>query len=263
MGKLEAIVLPITSREINTDQFSRFIAQFQHTDPKQLDLLIFINNSKYEMSKLYSGFTHLKKFKNIKIFNTNICETDDIYITQIRDLPKKIPILGAISGPNLMFFNIMRKCKNYDTILLLESDCIIKPTVFDRCVDYVNAHNFFISGSLYLGKQAISNAIRPHLNGVAFYHTGSSEFQNFIDEIELFIKKQVVGGNKIIAYDVGIYLYISLLKNSTRRPFLYSQYISNNLILNFSTTHDIDTPVEVIESLYPEHVILHKKLRNV
>lgn len=259
MNRLDAICIATTSQEIDSGYLQRILHDLNQNEYSNIPLLIFTNNSEYSTNVLFLN-NKTAVFKYTKIVNINIPKCDDIY--QLHNTNGYIPELGTISGPNIMFFFIMNFCykQQFDTILLLETDCTVKPNMIAVCKQYVRHNNFFISGSKYLGNASISSKIQNHLNGVAFYKTGSTEFQELIQNVKAFIKKQVLNMDIIHAYDVSIFLYLQSLHKHSTFLRLISKYIQTKLIINFSPRSDMNIPNEEIYSKYPEHVILHKKL---
>jgi hypothetical protein len=256
MNRLDAVCVSTTSREIDAGYLEKLCDNLNENVFSDIPLLIFTNNSNYKtnISFLYTKYKTIS-FSYLKLINIDIPTSDDIY--HYRKMSDYIPELGIMSGPNIMFFYIMNFCyrKKFDTILLLETDCIVKPNMTSACKEYVENNSFFISGSKYLGNSTIPTNIKDHLNGVAFYRTGSIDFQRFIKNVQQYIKDTVRNGDIAQAYDTSIYLYLKKINNSE-----YSKYIENNLILNFSPKPDAGIPVEQINLKYPDHVILHKKL---
>ena len=185
MNRLDAIVFAITSVEITNNSFQRCCSRLKSDEYTGLDLVIFINNSNYPKGDLLF-LNSMNFFRAIIIINLSIHPEEDIYII---DPPQYAvpPKYGFISGPNIMFFRIMSYCKKYNTVLLLESDTIIKPNAIKTSIDYVKNTNFLISGSKYLGSINIDNeAVLNHINGVAFYRTGSDELQVLLNNIKKF-----------------------------------------------------------------------------
>jgi hypothetical protein len=262
MNSLDAICIATTSAEIDSGHLERLFHQLNDNHYSNIPLLIFTNNSNYGANiTLLNNKYKTIVFKYIKIVNIDIPTYKDIY--HYNKQSQQIPELGTVSGPNIMFFFIMNFCykQKFDTILLLETDCFIKPDMISICKEYVKNNTFFISGSKYLGNMGIPSKIADHINGVAFYKTGSTEFQDLINNVNKFIKTQVAAGDVSHAYDVSIFLYLEKLKkNNTKYSKLIKNYVQTNLILNFSPRGDASITNEYINLKYPNHVILHKKL---
>jgi len=256
---LECIAISTTSDEIRSGKLNMLIDSLCEEQKNNLDLIVFVNNDSYNKQQLYKLYS--SKFNKICIVNLNIHPNDDVYIrSKISENqnPTANPKYGLKSGPNIMFFNIIKYCQHYDTILLLEYDCICEKNFISKCIDYIDkAPNFLISGSIYLGSIKVNESIRNHLNGVAFYRTGSTEFQDIINQAEEHLLYQ----NRItpyydVAYDVLIYTFIA--KNY--RNLIDYKYITNNLIVNYSLPNDRFISLTTIREVHSNCVIIHKKL---
>ena len=284
-AKLEAVTLLTTSNEIDRGDFEKFInGQLVNCYSTNLDLIIMINNSKHSRNIIPIITNILEKFKTIEINYIEIPREDDIYRNSTNN-EKYIPELGLSSGPNILFFTAMRYCKKYSTILNLETDCILKPDCFQKLEKFVEySGDFLIIGSSYSGaaiRHRFEETLFHHTNGVALYKTGDKEFHFLINEVERNIiikvsKKDYRGSS----YDYAITEFLRLKLNSyndsqietffkeekgiksnlTTWKLIYKKILKTNLILDFSLANDRNTPVYQIEELYPEFVILHKKI---
>jgi hypothetical protein len=268
---LETVLMLITSKEINNGEFYNFIKQFHTMKYNGLKLCIFINNSDYDEDIFNQKIKLINIFSLIDITILNIKKEDDIYIASSnKEVPSIIPELGLISGPNIMFFNSIKYCYKYKSVLLLESDCILKVDCFEKIKKYImSLSDYVISGTRYVGNIAgnkdLYNTINIHFNGVAIYNTSSNDLKYLIDKTESYIKHNVKF-NKMyyLAYDVSLtsVLYDT---HSNDNEFIYhrrilSKFINNTFIINCSPSLDKDIKVEQINRIYPNHVILHKKL---
>jgi hypothetical protein len=264
MNKLEAIVLLTTSREINNGQFLTFCNQFRNMKYCGLKLLIFINNSHYDPDFLLF-LSEINIFSMLEIVHINILPADDIYIRDFTQLEIK-PIFGGASGPNILFFESIKQCYKFNTVLVLETDCILTINCFTVCKNYISGmSDFLIAGSKYLGVHGdynIDTVMFNHLNGVAFYRTSHPEFQNLMLDVQTFIKSEVKEGRSS-GYDYAIYNFISN-KISTNENRIYYKYLLSKLvvttfIINCSMPSDKNMSLTEIKQHFPNHVILHKK----
>jgi len=272
MNSLEAIILLTTSDEINNGMFFNFCNQFRSMPKTNLDFIVFLNNSKYDESLVSSYLVNINNFKSIKIININISAVYDVYVKNFSEVKNEIPPLGLVSGPNTMFFSAIRYCYKFNTILLLETDCILKHNCFETAKTYIKySSDFLIAGSKYLGTSNINMTVsnlmsshNSHLNGVAFYNTGSEEFKKLIDKTEAFIYHKVQNRQYFVAYDMA--LTDCLLTGITAKEIIVnrrtlSKFINTTFILNLSPMCDKDVSYEEIKSFYPNHIILHTKKR--
>jgi len=265
---LQAIAISTTSREINGGQFTRFCdTLLKHTqNADDLDLIIAVNNKNY---RYIEDIKYLEyKFKSVKVIDVNVPPNEDIYTNRVP--PTGVPPLGLVSGPNIMFFEIMEYCKNYNTILLLETDCTVYENWVNKCKQYVNTSEYFlISGSTYDGYMPLYSSSMPmimHLNGVAFYKTCSPIFQFVLTCLKNYMIYTNKSINPLLAYDLTMMeMMIKYLTTNVefevhmfwKRVFRYM--LKNTLIINVSATYDSVVTEYEIRSLHKNCVILHKK----
>jgi len=224
-----------------------------------------INNEDFDPSELLF-LNEIKIFQSIQVYNIRVQKEEDIYIKDKTKYDKPWPRLGLTSGPNISFFETVKQCSSFNTILMVETDCILKPNCFTVCKNYVGSMcDFLISGSKYLGGSinwSPSEMLFHHLNGVAFYKTGSSEFQSLMINVERFIALSVT--QKVsMSYDVAVmaFVYDAIEANRSESEYykrVESKLISNTFILNYSV--DSDIKIDEIDSYFPSYVILHSKL---
>jgi hypothetical protein len=261
---LEAIVLPVTSSEIDNGSFERLIHQFQKLDQTDLVFVIMINNMSHKTNIKPLLKTIERKFKTLEVCYLNIPPEDDVYVTE--NYPKmisNIPELGYASGPNLMFLASMDYCKRFNTTLLIEVDCFFKKSFIHDLEMFTRySGGFLIAGTTYDG---VSNrdpltADFHHLNGVALYKTGDHIFQHVITELEKYIIEYVQTEEPYIAYDIAIVRMI--FRNISKErgdnwKRVFKRCMKTNLIVNLSPRFDANIPD--LLSKFPEAVIIHKK----
>jgi len=266
MNRLEAIVLLTTSSEIKSGQFLTFCKQFQSMKYCGLTLTIFVNNSEFEAEST-AFLNEITIFSSIQIFDIDIPKKDDIYMRNAR-YTKDLPRLGIASGPNILFFEAMKMCYSFNTILVLETDCKLKDNCFEVCKKYVNSMpDFLISGSKYLGAKTRwkpSEDIFHHLNGVAFYQIGNPMLQKLLQNVENFIVHKLKQKLLSMSYDVAIMAFVHeyIGKNDSETDYyrrVESMLIGNTFILNYSVDSDITQ--DMVDEWFPQHVILHSKLQ--
>jgi hypothetical protein len=265
-NSLECIAILVTSHEINKGFLSNFLNNIKNTTPKNNTILnIFTNNSNHDPILL----DDVKDiFKSIDITDLDISPDADMYIKFPYTLPK-IPQFGYSSGPNILFMKAMSFCNKYNTTLVLETDCKLYIGWFEKCKAYVSSEYFMISGSTYDGSNLIPTTDRAmfcHLNGVAFYKTGSPILQFVFSELSRFIIHRVLEqGKPHSSYDICL---IDLILtgcdegSETSRKFWRNimRYIfKTSLIINASPDHDKNTKEQLMLDSHINCVILHKK----
>jgi hypothetical protein len=263
MSCLEAVLLLTTSDEINDGRFFNFCNQFLSMKKNNLHFHIFINNSNYDEVVLLEYISKLIIFKSTNIHVLNISEDLDIYIRNGKSA-SKIPPLGLTSGPNIIFLKAIKYCFNkFDTVLVLETDCCLKQKCFEVSQRYIeNMCDFLISGSRYVGHEpaTLLSTFNIHLNGVAFYKTGSHELRLLVQKMENYILSEVKKNPyDIVSYDMAFTncLVTDIHIVSARRTL--SKLINNIFIINCSPSKDQNITQEEIDTIYPKHVIFHTK----
>jgi hypothetical protein len=268
-NKLECISLLITDSEIQNGQYLQFIDRLVNsTTKKQIENIhfkIITNNINCCIET-----TALKTlFSNVDIISLNLNEEEDLYLKDTRKL-EKTPKYGRKSGPNIMFYRAIEACKNYNTTLFLETDCFFRESWLQKLKDFIDCSNgFWISGALYDGlvPNSAGSALSTHINGgVGLYATGDETFRLFMNQSEIFLIEQIKGGLAVLAYDVGIKMYIDHITNANIKnsediliaKFINRQYVPNKIIGNFSTTRDTAITLEQIHNMY-NYYIIHKK----
>jgi hypothetical protein len=269
-NKLEAIVLLTTDREILSKRYFNFIKNMIAVRPPNksyddIDFIIGVNNMNHD--PLTQHVLYLKTlFRRVFIINNNISKEDDIYFK--KDINTKIAKFGFISGPNILFWDTLQQINKYNTVLVLETDCILYAGWLDAIINYVKyTGNFLISGSTYDGNSKISSNDRlfHHLNGVALYKIGSPALQFVIEELKEYILYQIKIGFTQTSYDFMLTdMILYKLKNQSSNSFdfwklVYRNMIKNTLIVNASLPTDTSDSEESYLQKFPSCVILHKK----
>uniref|UniRef100_A0A6C0I6R4 Uncharacterized protein n=1 Tax=viral metagenome TaxID=1070528 RepID=A0A6C0I6R4_9ZZZZ len=257
---LEALILPLTSREINDGRFKSFISQLRPIKTSNLSFVIIVNNRTHiSISEDLKALD--SKFKSVDLIHLNIPTSDDIYSTNSKWTPK----YGWASGPNILFLSAMRHCTKFNTVLLIETDCIVKPTFLeDLALFTCFSGGFLIAGTRYDGNTYMdaNTLLFHHINGVALYNTGNPRFQTLINNLDAYIVEEVKS-TPFFAYDVAIIQLVltRILDTSTHSEWkrIYKDIITTNFIVNMSIPSDKSISMSHINKHYPHHVILHKK----
>jgi len=269
-NKLEAVVLLTTDHEIKSTRYFNFIKNIIAVRPSNkryddIDFIIGVNNMNHD--PLTQHVLYLKNvFRNIIVINNNISKEDDVYFKI--HASGMISRFGHISGPNILFWDTLQKINKYNTILVLETDCILYPGWLDAIINYVNySGSFLISGSTYDGNSRISSNdnLFHHLNGVALYKIGSPALQFVIEELKEYISYKVKTGFLQTSYDFMLTdMILYKLKNQSSNSFdfwrlVYRNIVKNTLIVNASLPSDTSDSEQSYLQKFPSCVILHKK----
>lgn len=269
MSGLECILIPTTTKEIDSGLFNNFIIQFYLFKKTNIDIIIIINNKTHKTDILPMLLPIKNTFKNIEVLYINIPPEEDIYIKNNKSSKIHIPPLGLMSGPNYLFLAGMRYCEKYMYTLLIETDCIIKPNCVESFNNYITyCGDFLISGSTYDGTSLMyipSGDNFYHLNGVAIYKTGDRLFIKLINELEEYIVRTVIHQHAL-AYDCAftklVLDKISNAKNFNENAqwrYIYKKMLKTTLIINCSLPSDKNMDIDALNSEFPSWVILHKK----
>lgn len=266
MNVLHAIAIATTSKEIDSIAFKRFMTQFKFLEPTDLTLVITIDNMSHKTDVSTMVQSIRSKFRSVDIVYANILQEDNVYETSEKDI-EIIPLYGLISGPNLLFLNCMEYCKQFNTTLLLEIDCVIRKDFIQKLSKFVeHSGGFLIAGSTYDGDLSVFKDIRQylhHLNGVALYKTSDPLFHFMLEQLSDFIIESVKK-TPVLAYDIAMHLMIQERvlqpKADIRWKLIFKNVIKTPFIVNLSPQRDLDT--ENILKNYPSCVVLHKKFTN-
>lgn len=264
-NKLECICLNTNSKE--EKKYNLFVEKLMKNTNKKLsenlDFIIVTNNSKFapQIKQLRNVF------KEVKIINLKLNNHQDLYVpieqeeTFLKN--KKTPEYGTKSGPNLLFFNSMKFLKNYNTTLLLETDCIFSHDWLEKINNYVNYSNgFLISGSVYDGGvYSDEDLMLTHINGVALYATGNCLFHSIMEHYEVYLL-EYIKETPNLAYDYGFKMFLkeNLQKKENHNfwKFINRNYVTNKYIYNYSLRQDKEFSEKELMKIY-NYAILHKK----
>lgn len=268
-NNLECVCLLTTDKEIADGRFDKFIEHLLLNTKKtsKINFKVVVNNNSHK--------PNIKKLKlifdKVSVSYLNLSKKDDIYTNKI---PKKIPKYGLKSGPNIMFFKTIEMCRQYNTTLMLEVDCILNKNWIKNICCYVkNSNGFLISGAINDNNIALApNSINlNHINGgTALYATGSNVLQKLVEILALFIEDQTKNKNNIsLAYDCALKILIdngisiSNIQTEIRDfwKFINRNYLFNNFIFNYSLPQDSNIDIDLINKKY-NYAILHKKIIN-
>jgi hypothetical protein len=266
---LECIALNTTSKEVTNGRFSKFVYEVEKTRPslvtKSIVFCVFLNNSdmveivEKELKPIYSIFKH------IFVVSFDFDEYEDMYIWSPPP-GKTCGKYGFVSGPYCLFMKTMECCDVFNTTLLIETDCILNENWVENLYNYTKyAGGFWISGATYDGWHFLEvwkdRSVFAHLNGVALYATGNTDFQAFLKLFETYFVYAVKHIDNKYSYDHCMRSMIDhfLEKRPTEYywRFVERQMIRNSFIINCSTVDDSNM-LGAIKKIY-DHAIIHIK----
>ena len=271
---LASVCLLLTGNEIDTGEFDTFIDRIMDS-LRQSELN---RQAAYAMDFKVLTLKHStprcvwwlqKYFRSVAVLRSNIPDKFNFYSRQAStpdEEPARDCTYGLKSAPNYHFFEVMPLLKQYNTTLLLETDCYLGPDWLHRLAQYTqHSGGFWISGATYSGLNArpFCDTITRHINGgVAMYATGHPGFQKFVAFCHKIAPKyfQVAPW---MPYDCLLDQIIAdhyehdTLQRYTWQ-FIHSQYRATNLILNFSPERDRGLcPKKIFART--RYAVLHKK----
>jgi len=274
-NRLDAIIINTTTKEL--PRLTQFLDQLDNKIVNTYNIPIYIVFSRItndEIDNIYNdinnNYINLSKYINkSNIINLNIPLRFDFYIKgNRRDIRSPY---GNKSGPNFTFFRLLDSFTRYNTILIIETDCYINnKNWIDTSYNYVKNNNFLISGTYHRGLTKIGLDIIDHLNGVAFYKTGSLNFRLFMTKFKNFFLRRV-RMNRQLAYDVAVTYFLNELRFRSHRnrneveqyyyKFIKSNIISNQLIVNTCINNLFDKGVRLktLNTIYNNPIIIHTK----
>lgn len=267
----DAVVVSTTNAEMIDGRLEAFlhhlIATIDTTATIEKNLYIIFNKtSKYTISPDIV-YELNAKFRKVEFVDLDIQHDLDIYIKNPKSMSRPFPKYGNASGPNLAFLRTMRALRHHNTILQLETDCKLKKGWVESCDKYVqHSGRFLIAGGLYDGKLIGDTRLNNHINGVAFYKTGSALFQKLLDFLEIFIMRNAICGRIDSSYDYVCRICVDCyLQYYTHVPefycfwrYIHRMIVHTSNIVNLSTAEDRDIDIEYINNLY-DAVIIHQK----
>ena len=190
--RLECVSIPMTEREINA--FDRLMETWEVTLPffnrdshPNIDLLITVScgysvEVNAEIIDILKRRHIFGRFRDVNVSFLSIPLEEDIYLRAGEEWlgPTPLPRYGLKNGPNAQFFQTLRLCSKYNTILLSETDLYpIRTDWLARSAAIISEmSHFLVCGGCYSGARKISSSFERHLNGNAFYATGHTGFQH-------------------------------------------------------------------------------------
>lgn len=271
---LDAVCLLATGNEIDSGEFETFIGRMlaslrQSAANRTAAAAMTFNVMTLDGKKLQAVWTLRPYFKAIKILRSQIPKKFNFYHRQAHKLEDVSPCdatYGLKSAPNYHFFETMPMLREYNTALLLETDCYLGDDWLARLQHYAqHSGGFWISGATYSGlnMRPLCDTMARHINGgTALYAVGHPGFQEFIQFCHKVSRKyfQVAPW---LPYDCLLDQIISDhyehdKKQRMQWQFIASQYRGNNLILNYSPERDRGMSAQKLRR-QTRYAVLHKK----
>lgn len=264
-NQLESICLLLTGKELINGVYDTFINKLikSLTDnnlrySKSLDFNI---ATQHTIPSKYIDLLN-QYFNNINIINLSIPNNYNKY-----KLDDYCDIYGSLAGPNWCFFQAINNLQQYNTSLFLECDVFFGQDWLHKIYNYcLFSGGFWISGSKnYTSNTApLSSISNQHLNGgVCLYATGNKQLQSFINFCNINFPLYVKYKGSLLPYDYILYYVINDffnfdLQNKSIWQLIALNYVSNNLIYNYSTEQSSNKCPLKLDVLH-DYAILHKK----
>jgi hypothetical protein len=290
-----AIALICTKQEYQSGQVNKMLDLYFARKPshtKTFDLFIFFDQGNPQDYANLLTYEQHQSVSKIHIDSIDISDYLNIYSHE-RDNKKIIsefyklncPKFGITSGPNILFFESMKRLShhNHEYILLLEADTRpIKDLWLDGILEYLNVNDFLIGGSIYKGdhQEHLNSEWSDHLNGVAIYKN-SQNFQSLIEATESALLYIISTSKRLIDqyhftditddvprnagidnlcvqlnYDILMY-YIA--KDSEKYQQIGNNLQDTSIITNMSLRTDYHIAESDVLARHPETIILHQK----
>jgi hypothetical protein len=271
---LDSLCLLATGDELASGEFDEFIerllASLRHSAANRAEA------SKMDFRALVlrkaapSAVWKLQPFfRNVALIRSNMPEKFNFYDrTAYRPeaLENRDTRYGLKAAPNYHFFEVMPALSQYNTTLLLETDCYLGDDWLARLAAYAkSAGGFWISGATYSGVHVNAQAHRhsSHINGgTSLYAVGHKGFQQFLKFCRHIAPKyfQIAPW---VPYDCLIDQIIHDhydydLSQRAMWQFIAAQYKPVNLILNYSPERDRGLCHQKLKA-HTNYAILHKK----
>ena len=248
---------------------------FTHAIRKQFYLAIvipFIESQRNQINshQVYSACRNRSKsidlifYSNQKIFShfnySNQCYTNIHYLSaDLSEEENRYPIGSANMWKRLFLGSSSLRTRGYTHFFLMEPDTRpIRPYWLDAIVAQItNGHplesyistNWWISGSIYRGSEAIGNDFL-HINGNALYHLTFALIQ-FIENVSI---EYPYDSAKSMGYDLDLFLY--LFQHVDQAKTLWHKFRFIDLIQNCWHTGCNDTNEEFLSN-NPNTYLIH------
>jgi hypothetical protein len=188
-------------------QFAPFLHCQGRTRPRLLFTFTGQTNAaiQQEILQVYHQSEILQRwFQKPEFWFFQLPEGEDVYI---RSFEGEVGNQGYLSGPNQQFFRSLFALKDQcHCAYFMETDCLpLRPDWLGQLSDLVQAaESFWILGSPYRGKAAISKHFARHINGSAIYGVGELGFWEFAQEWQQVLAEIVAQHDPKIAYDCAL-----------------------------------------------------------
>ncbi|WP_300390905.1 hypothetical protein [Henriciella sp.] len=193
---ITSVIIPVTEAEIdqlmtNLDIWSQPSgAPWLGPAPKSPPALVFVFNNQRaadnenRIREKLESHPHLRAgFGSLRFINLALAGDADLYERSNQAIPGA---QGLRAGPNNLFFGAMEAVADLSGhSIYLETDCV------PIRADWLGAANRllespakpWISGSIYLGHEALGSTETRHINGNAVYASGDPDFQEFMNRV--------------------------------------------------------------------------------
>ena len=254
MASLQAVVVPLTNSQLdeaetNFAAWQEQLTPLSPTDTAFADLILVLNTGDTSAAEQLAQSAPAVQtgFRSVHVLSADLQGADDAYK------------IGDATGANNLFFFTLGALRNYSVFLLMETDCQpMRPGWLSdarACVD-TQMGTKWVLGAQYRGDGPMAEEFWRHVNGNAFYRSGSTQFQSFYrDEFLPFYGDQYDNHDYRFGYDAGHERFLRSSPDRKRARSVLSKFGHTDFIVNLRS-HDDDSHVPRGEGM--EGVLWHR-----
>jgi len=238
---LQAVVIPLTGTQVgeavtNFDRWAADLTPLTAGEAPFADLVVVLNNGDPAAARgrIADHAVVQSSFRAVHVLTAELHGADDAYR------------IGDATGANNLFFFTLGAMRNYSVFLLMETD--VQPMragwLSDAAVCVATQMGTkWVLGAQYRGDGPMADTFWRHVNGNAFYRSGSPEFEDFyLNEFLPFYGEQYDDHDFRFGYDAAHELFLGAFEDRARARVLLSKFGHTDFIVNLRS-HDDDSAV--------------------
>ena len=251
---LQAVVIPLTVAELSQaiENFDAWDHEFVPMYPGRdrfADLVVVLNTGETsEVAQSVRGHRAIAaNFRSVHVLSADLQGADDAYK------------IGDATGANNLFFFALGALHRYSVSLLMETD--VQPMRAGWLSDAAECVTSqmgtkWVMGAQYRGGGPMGEEYWRHVNGNAFYRTGSPKFAQFyFDEFLPFYGEQYDNHGFRFGYDAAHEQFLRTSEDRHRARVVLSKFGYTDFVVNLRINDD-DSAVPRGENL--EGVLWHR-----